>query len=159
MSKYSLDRLSRSAGYLGLVPFVASLILAIMANSNGAMVATATQMRSFAEQIGLIWGAIILTFVGAAHWGFAVAGAWRWQIVTLLGSILPSIVALSAALLGGIRGYAVLVAGLGFFWLYEHRYCVESLPADYLRLRRVLTLSVCALLVLIAVTLDAGSHR
>ena len=148
---------SRAAGYLGLLPFVASLALAFSANVGGVAGWSAAETRAYAEQLGLGWGAIILTFVGAVHWGLAVAGAVVWQPKSVLIAITPSVVALLGLWLGGIQGYSILIAGLGLFWLYEHRYCTEFLPADYVRLRRVLTLSVCTLLALTAIALDVGS--
>jgi hypothetical protein len=149
---------SRAAGYLGLLPFVASLALALSANAGGVAGWSAAETRAYAEQLGLSWGAIILTFVGAVHWGLTVAGACAWQPKSVLTAITPSVVALLGLWLGGIQGYSIIIAGLGFFWLYEHRYCTGFLPADYVQLRRVLTLSVCTLLALTAIALDVGSQ-
>jgi len=52
------------------------------------------------------------------------------------------------ALLLPVRyGLALLVAAFGALWLYEHRVLgTRLLPAEYLRLRRSLTLVVCSLL-------------
>ena len=45
---------------------------------------------------------------------------------------------------------ALLIAGFGIFWLIEHRRLAADLPADYLALRRVLSICVCVLLALTA---------
>ena len=58
-------------------------------------------------------------------------------------------------LVGGQRGLALLVAGFGLFWIYEHRRLGERLPPDYLRLRRNLSLAVCSLLALTMILSDA----
>jgi hypothetical protein len=128
------------AGWLGVLPFVAAL----------AVVAFGPTMawREFGLQVSLAWGAVILSFIAAVHWGLALAGFWRWHAGTVLGSVLPSLWAAGALLLGGSRGVALLLAGFGSFWLYEHRRVGSMLPPDYLALRRALSLTVCALLAL-----------
>jgi nitrate reductase gamma subunit len=73
-----------------------------------------------------------------------------WSIKTIVGSTAPSVVGAAAVLVGGEKGMALLVAGFGLFWLFEHRTHADALPADYLDLRRVLTLGVCTLLILTA---------
>jgi hypothetical protein len=155
VTEKQLATLALWAGYGGLLPFVAAWLLALLAGSEASILQRSWALP-LAESLALSWGAIILTFVAAVHWGLAVAGRWVWTVSTVLGAILPSVVALGALLIGGVQGIAVLVAGFGVFWLYEHHLCAESLPADYLALRRWLTLSVCALLTLTAFTLDAG---
>ena len=152
-----LDEIARWAGYLGLLPFAAALALAVMGATGFGGIAQSWALAQ-AETLALAWGAIILTSVAAVHWGLALAGTWAWSIMSVLGSILPSVVALAALLVQGVRGLALLVEGFGLFWLYEHRFHAEHLSADYLTLRRHLTLSVSALLVLTAFTLDAGAR-
>lgn len=131
-----------AAGWLGLAPFAAAL----------ACVAAgpAPEWRAFGLQLALAWGAVILTFVAAVHWGLALAGRLPWSVGTVVGSVLPSVLATAALLQGGTRGIALLVAGFGAFWLYETHRCGAHLPADHLALRRNLTLCVVALLALTA---------
>ncbi len=115
-----------------------------------ALVALAPQIeqREWGQRLALSYGAAILSFVGAVHWGLSVAGRWRWTLVGIGGAIAPAVVATIGAVVGGARGIGVLVIGFGLFWLYEHRQRGADLPADYLALRRNLTLLVCGLLVL-----------
>ena len=155
MIEPKLARIAEWVGYLGVAPFALALALAMTATS-GLLPGSADWALDYAESLALGWGAIILTFVAAVHWGLALAGVWTWSAGSMAGAIVPSMVALTALLTGGVQGLAVLVAGFGLFWLYEHRHCADRMPADYLRLRRTLTLSVCALLTLTAFTLDAG---
>jgi hypothetical protein len=68
----------------------------------------------------------------------------------VIGSVLPSVIGAGAILMGGERGMAILVVGFSLFWLFEHRAYRDVLPPEYIDLRRVLTLLVCALLVLTA---------
>ena len=106
------------------------------------------------ERLALGWGAAILGYVSAVHWGLALAGRWPWTAGVVLGSTLPSVLAAAAVLIGEVRGLALLVVGFGLFWLYEHRYHQQDLPADYLALRRNLSLTVCVLLAMTAIALD-----
>jgi hypothetical protein len=131
---------AKAAGWLGVLPFALALA--------GVALAPTPAWRDFAMQAALAWGAVILSFIAAVHWGLALAGYWRWEAATVLGSVLPALWAAGALLLGGSRGLALLVAGFGSFWLYEHHRLGAALPPDYLALRRVLSLAVCALLAL-----------
>jgi hypothetical protein len=68
--------------------------------------------------------------------------------------VLPFVVILS--FVGALHwelALALLVVGFGLFWLYEHQQLRDRLPADYLGMRRNLTLAVCGTL---ALTMFAG---
>lgn len=143
----SLDAGARWAGFLGLVPFGLALLLATVGAARG--------LAPLGVQIATAWGAVILAFVAAVHWGYALAGRLPWSVGTVVGATLPSVVGASAVLLGGEKGIALLVAGFGLFWLLEYRVLASDLPSDYLDLRRILTIGVCALL---ALTAFAGSE-
>lgn len=134
------------AGYLGLLPFAAAL-LCIVIGTNELWV-------QIGERLALGWGAAILGYVSAVHWGLALAGRWQWSAGVIVGSTLPSVLAAAAVVVSGSRGLALLVAGFGVFWLYERRRHQHNLPADYLTLRRTLSLLVCVLLALTAIALD-----
>lgn len=130
------------AGFLGLAPFGLALLCVTLGADHGYL--------EFGRQLAIAWGAVILAFVAAVHWGLALAGRWEWSSSTIIVSTLPSVVGTLAVLLGDERGIALLVAGFGLFWLFEHRTHLQNLPRDYLSLRRALTLGVCTLLVLVA---------
>ena len=138
-----------AAGWAGLLPFVAALAC--------VMLAPDAEWRMFGVRLALAWGAVILAFVSAVHWGLALAGRWSWDAGIILGSVLPSVLGAAALLQGGTRGIALLVAGFGAFWLYEHRRRGEDLPADYLGVRRNLTLAVVALLAVTAIGAGPGA--
>jgi hypothetical protein len=137
-----IDDNARRAGYLGLLPFAAALMCVLFGASD--------EIRTLGLRVALAWGAVILSFIAAVHWGLALAGRWRWSMTVVIVSTLPSVVGALALLIGGERGVALLIAGFGSFWLLEHRRLSADLPADYLALRRVLSLAVCALLALTA---------
>jgi hypothetical protein len=133
---------ARWAGFLGLLPFVFALGLVMLGSSQ--------ENALLGLRLATAWGAVILAFIAAVHWGLAVGGRLSWSIKTIVGSTAPSVVGAAAVLVGGEKGMALLVVGFGLFWLFEHRTYADALPADYLDLRRVLTLGVCALLILTA---------
>lgn len=131
-----LPPLAIRLGYAGWLPFAIAL---------GCVTGTTDpELRSFGLQLALGWGAAILAFVGAVHWGLALAGRWHWSALTATAAVLPSVWATIAVMWGGTRGLALLAAGFGLFWLYEHRHVAAVLPPDYLALRRILSLGVCA---------------
>lgn len=134
------------AGWMGVLPFAAALVC----------VAFLPDWRGFGLRVALAWGAVILSFLGAVHWGLALAGHLRWDRGTVLGSVLPALWASGALLLGGARGVALLVAGFGAFWLYEHRRLGAELPSGYLALRRGLSIAVCASLAMTVIAAGEG---
>ena len=128
------------SGYAGVIPFVVCLL--------GVLLAPGPEWRLRAQQAAVDFGAVILSFVGALLWGLALAGRLRGDGRTIIASVLPSVLAALALGLGGQRALALLVVGFGLFWLYEHHQLRDRLPADYLSMRRNLTLSVCGTLAL-----------
>ena len=110
--------------------------------------------RELAQRIALAYGAAVLTFVGAVHWGLALAGRMQWRPLRIVGAVAPALVAAAADIAGGQRGLALLVVGLGVFWLYEHRNVGSELPDEYLSLRRNLSLAACVLLALTLMVSD-----
>jgi hypothetical protein len=137
----TVSRLNTTAeivSYAGLVPLLLCLL--------GVALLPDFMARELAQRIAIAYGAVVLAFVGAVHWGLALAGYLAWSPVRIAGSILPAVVGAAATVLGGQRGLALLVVGFGFFWLYEHRKIGTELPAPYLSLRRNLSLVTCMLL-------------
>ena len=141
----AVSRLNTTAeivSYAGVVPLVLCLLgVGLLPDYAG---------RELAQRIAIADGAVVLTFVGAVHWGLALAGRIAWRPVRVSGSILPALIGAAAMVLGGQHGLALLTVGFGVFWLYEHRNVGSELPAAYLSLRRNLSLVGCLLL---AVTL------
>jgi Protein of unknown function (DUF3429) len=139
-TQVSLSTAAESAAYLGILPFIASLA--------GMGLLPDLGQRALAQSIAIAWGATVLAFVGAVHWGLALAGRITWSPLRLAGSVLPAVVGAGAVALSGQRALGLLVVGFGVFWLYEHRNVADELPEDYLRLRRNLSVAVCSLLAL-----------
>ena len=129
-------------GYCGLLPF---LSLAVLANAD-------TAYGLLYRSALFSYGAIILSFVGALHWGFAMAlsGLTEKQRQTCFGwSVIPALIAWSTCMLGPAATSCVLTLGfLLQFWrdLSLSRQC--SLPAWFLPLRMRLTAVACLSLII-----------
>ncbi len=140
---------ARQIGFLGLIPFAAAPL--------GAFLLPEPE-RFLAAQAGLCYGAVILTFLGAAHWGLALAGygaegsperAMTHQRAWL--SVVPCLVAWIALLMVPTVGLLTLIAAFLATYAVERR-GVEAgvVPAWYLSLRLPLTLGAVASLALLA---------
>jgi hypothetical protein len=143
-----LNTAAEIVSYLGVVPFVLCLL--------GIALLPRYEDRELAQRIALSYGAVVLAFAGAVHWGVALAGHMPWRPVRIGGAILPGLLGAGATILGGQRGLALLVVGFGVFWLYEHRNVGGELPAAYLSLRRNLSLVVCTLLAVTMILSDTA---
>lgn len=128
-------------GHGGLVPFAA---LALAAWTGGPW-------ADLAQEALLTYGAVILSFVGALHWGLAMAlpgltqrqrtGAFAWSVV-------PALVAWPALLVPMQAGAVLLAVGFLAHLLQDRRLAAAApLPAWYLPLRLRLTViaSLCVL--------------
>jgi hypothetical protein len=128
-------------GYGGLLPFVGLAILVAIDANHAAL--------WYGALIG--YGAVILSFVGALHWGFAMTvsnldAAIRRR--AFVWSVIPALLAWPAAVLG--NSSAALILGLGFvLHLVQDMKLAgpAGLPAWYLPLRWRLTLvaGICIL--------------
>jgi Protein of unknown function (DUF3429) len=127
-------------GYGGLLPFVALAVAVWVDSSNsnlwrGALIA---------------YGAVILSFVGALHWGFAMSQSdmtLHQRTYCFVWSVVPALMAWIALLMMPNYAYALLITGfLTQFWQDWRLVKVVSLPAWYLPLRLRLTLVACTAL-------------
>lgn len=115
-------------GYLGLLPFAAGAAAAWLGLPGAAQALAA-------------YGAVILCFVGAMHWGVA---ALRPQDPcnrgAFLASVIPALVAWGALLLPAGPGSLALLAASFPAWLtWERRHLSAPLPPWLRRLRLELT--------------------
>ncbi|MCM0019232.1 MAG: DUF3429 domain-containing protein [Tagaea sp.] len=131
-------------GFGGLVPFYAGA---------AALWFGGAELRDGALAVTTIYAATILSFVGAVHWGRALAGpatdaALGWSVVpALLGW-------LAAAWLDALPGLILLIVGFWAAFVVDARAAREGrFPLWYLDLRKhlsalvVLALGLCALAV------------
>lgn len=132
-------------GLLGVLPFLAPPVLSL----------AAPELRPLAGQFAAFYAALILSFLGGARWGLAVAQPNpSARVVTL--AMLPTLTGLALLLFpdawraGQLLGLAALLAA-HFAW--DRR--APGLPAWYPRLRALLT--VGAIAGLMAQTILAGT--
>jgi Protein of unknown function (DUF3429) len=136
---FTLPATAKALGYAGLLPFIA-----------GAAASWLTQgdTKAFAQQALLTYGAVIVSFLGAVHWGVALAqrnlasGPYAW-------SITPSLLAWLALLLPFSSGAVLLSLALIACWLVDKQTLRSQVfGGAYLQLRTHLT--VVALLCVVA---------
>jgi len=130
-------------GLSGLLPFVGAALAVLLAPDHWA---------GFARTALIAYGAVILSFLGAVHWGLALrapdAEAWAapWRLV--LG-VMPSLIAWVAMLLSGTPSLMLLAGGiLGTAAVEQWAAGRGLVPAFYMRLRWVLSLGAALCLVL-----------
>lgn len=138
---------ARWLGFGGLIPFIALTAAGLLDPAHA-------DRWSFAL---LGYGAVILSFVGALHWGFASlwqahpadrrARMMAWSVVPALGAWLALL--LPQALGLGLLGVLFIV-----HYLFDVALALRAdLPAWYLRLRAPLTVGAVASLTIAVITL------
>lgn len=120
-------------GYGGLIPFVALAALTCIDRERGA----------YWHGDLCIYGALILSFVGALHWGFAMQlgniSASQRNFV-FAWSVVPCLIAFAALVERSVLGDILLVSGFVLHYLQDRRLdAIAGLPAWYLPLRLQLT--------------------
>lgn len=130
-------------GYGGLIPFV------VTALGQGFGFLSESIHWPF---LALAYGAVILSFVGALHWGFAMTmeslGETRQQ-QAYLWSVIPALLGFLALAVPVPIGYAVLVTGFALAYLQDLSLARSvKLPGWYLGLRLRLSSVACATLIL-----------
>lgn len=135
-----LPLLARALGLAGLVPFMAGATVVFLADGwtrNLALLALAA------------YGAVILSFLGAVHWGFALAASDpAAEPARLIGGVLPSLWAWPCAgLLPPSLACLALAVGMGLVLAAEEWALARGfIPRAYLGMRRLLTAVAAACL-------------
>ena len=136
----ALKKLTQSLGYLGIIPFLLFTLLSFVPN-----------VHSWAIKANMIYGAVILTFIGAIHWG-AVVNDKVDKISSnkqsrLLLSIIPSIIAWLALIdyFSIATSIGLLIVSVLIIHTYEHQ--VNVYPSTwYQTMRMRLSFGVIGLL-------------
>ena len=141
--------MARLMGFGGLVPFVGCAVLMFSGSPNASVVAL------FANAV---YGAVILSFVGAVHWGLAMRGDRdpRWFI----WSVMPAIYAwLPTLVLDPGLTLLALVPGFYLSWWVDYRAWRDGLlPGWYMQLRHILTLGASMALAAGSLAVPAYIH-
>lgn len=128
-------------GAAGLIPFVACALAVWLAPMP---------WNAFALDIQLYYGAAILSFLGAAHWGLALAGygargdsAAGCTPARLGWSVAPALVAWLSLIMVPLVGVTAQIIGFAAVFFGDLRAVKLGLaPAWYPRLRKPLTVVV-----------------
>ena len=127
-------RLPRLLGYLGLVPIVFST----------ALIFIDAQHLMFWKNILLTYAVVILSFLGALHWAFAMTIETltiKQRQSMMAWSVIPSLIAWLALFMPQVLGCILLSCFFVFALLMDFRLAKSaSLPNWYLPLRFRLTL-------------------
>lgn len=129
-------------GYGGLIPFIVMAILSIAEPAHGIIYRGAL----------LLYGAVILSFVGAIHWGaamFATELSNKTRRACYLWSVVPALMGWSTYILAPVPSAMLLV--LGFLLQYWRDLSIREAvawPGWYLPLRVRLTMVASASLFL-----------
>lgn len=135
-------RMAWSLGLAGLIPFAAGLFI-VLTSPGGVLLVGPS--RLIGSQVLLSYGAIILSFMGAIHWGAGMVRepdrSWPYAV-----AVLPALFAWGfwgLSLLNPAATPLVMVAlALGFVGLLIFdvmRAAAGDFPAWYPRLRLILT--------------------
>ncbi|NDA08732.1 MAG: DUF3429 domain-containing protein [Alphaproteobacteria bacterium] len=118
-------------GWGGVIPFVAT---ALAFHYGPPYLAIA------ALQAGTIYGAVIITFIGAVHWGFAMRHP-QGHSFYYIWSVIPSLLMAGGLMLAPIFRPALLIMGLALVWGVDMMITrAGMLPRWYMKLRHGLTL-------------------
>ena len=138
----ALPRSAAWLGFGGLLPFIGLALTAFVDRHHGIVWADAL----------VAYGAVILSFVGALHWGFAMALPAMPQALRrncFVWSVVPALLAWPAVMLEPAFGAPLLVAGFVAHIWQDHRLAGRVvLPDWYLPLRRQLSIVACVCLAL-----------
>jgi hypothetical protein len=134
-----LPALAAQLGYAGLIPFVGL--------SMGLWVLPETY-QPLASSALLAYAAIILSFMGAVHWGLAIASEEvdNWQLGI---SVIPPLVAWFASFAPPMINYSILIVAFAGLCVFDGRMVkAGKAPAWYPKLRTPLTAVVVASLII-----------
>ena len=135
-------------GYGGLLPFIALAAATVAAQLSGQSGGQNGEYWPQAWNAALLtYGAAILSFVGALHWGFAMTLrdlTERQQTASFVWSVVPALVAWIALLTSPLLAAILLVAGFCVHYAQDRRLAAHAdLPGWYLPMRLRLTAVAC----------------
>jgi hypothetical protein len=129
------SRVTQALGYAGLIPFLALALAVWLAPP---------QYRPVASTALLGYGASILSFLGAIHWGLNMRDASRATTALWVWGVTPSLIAWVAILLQPQRGLWLIAAGLLACFVVDKTVYPRFDAHPWLPMRFLLTLVACA---------------
>jgi hypothetical protein len=136
--------IGRTLGYLGLLPFVVFAI--------GSWLPL--PLVHDAHAVLLAYAAVILSFMGAIHWGLAMTNDSAYTNRLLASSVIPALLGWIGLLLAPLAGYLLISAAFIGLFLADRQVARHGLLPDwYLPMRAVLTSIVVLCLLAAALSL------
>ena len=138
-----LERMAKILGYAGLIPFIVFstgtwMTLPLMENAHTAL---------------MTYAAIILSFMGAIHWGLAMSQNSSHANLQLAGSVVPALLGWLALLIPMLYGYGLLALSFVVLYFADKLAGDNALvPSWYLPMRVKLTTVVVLCLVFAALS-------
>ena len=141
----SFPVVARWLGYGGVIPFVAlALSLTVGLDLTGLGLSDATGKL-------VAYGAVIISFIGAVHWGLALHAERSKQTLLYVYSVVPALAAWGwyfVAARSALFGMALTIVVMYFV---DRFLLADVVPAEYLKMRLHLTIVVALCLLLAAV--------
>ena len=125
--------------YCGLLPFVITLLVSILGSK---------ELNSYSIIMFVSYGAVILGFIGAVHWGFLLESKpIKGKGLLLSISVLPSLIGWFALIIPTPVALLILCITYPLLFIYE-RYSTLNilLPGWYMLMRLKLTIIVTILI-------------
>jgi hypothetical protein len=135
-----LQQLAKLLGYAGLIPFIVFslgtwITLPFVHNTHFVL---------------MTYAAVILSFMGAIHWGVAMSRSSDIEVTQLGLSVIPALIGWLALLVASVYGYILLILCFSALLLADKSVNKAGLlPGWYLPMRMILT-TIVVLCLLIA---------
>ena len=138
------EKLAKILGYAGLIPFV---FFSVISWLN-------FQFMKEPHYYLMTYAAIILSFMGAIHWGVAMSVKNDKANFQLGISVIPSLLGWFALLLPSIYGYSILIISFSLLCLLDKEQNKRGVfPAWYYPMRVILTAIVVLCLIISSLAL------
>jgi hypothetical protein len=144
----SVPAVPKYLGYAGLIPFL---------GLSAGLWFIPQQYESSISLALLAYGAVILSFMGAIHWGVAIELENTLQKMQLGWSVVPALIGWVALLLPVIYGYSILIIAFSALCIVDSYMTKQkAMPPWYPRLRVPLTAVVVLSLISAQVAVALG---
>lgn len=141
----SIPILMKQLGYAGLIPFVfLSIALWILP----------ADYHEILHQSLLLYAVIILSFMGAVYWGFAMSNSIANQALCTTISVIPAIIAWFSSFFSSVSQYMILIVSFFVLCMIDSFFARKKLiPQWYPSLRIPLTIIVIISLLMAQIAL------
>lgn len=144
MNEQTPDNIKTTIAYLsygGLIPFIAA---------TAGFYLLDEPLRTLALNLFVSYAAVILSFVGAVHWGFLLKSVLVKNLILLLTlSVLPGLIACIALLFEQQYALIIFLASYPLLLAYERITALNTLLPDWYRSMRVKLTCTVTLLILV----------